>query len=127
MSLFEDLFGFSLFGPPTRETPYYKSDSTSSKPATDLQIPEEMHDFIKVLEMGAKKYAPNNWLEPEGKSSSEIEMHDHMGHHWARSYASIFNGDRLDESGLDHLLHLACRALMLYTRRQRNIRSSKDA
>lgn len=90
---------------------------------TECAIPNEFFDFLKILSLGAKKYAPNNWLERDGKKSSEREMHDSMFHHLAESFA----GQSTDiESGLDPLLHLACRALMLYTRRQRGIVHEAD-
>ncbi len=93
-------------------------------------ITPEMFDFLKIVSMGAKKYAMNNWLEPNGKKSSEKEMSDSMFHHLAESYTKSkthVHWEILDaESGLDPLLHLACRALMLYTRRQRNVRHEND-
>lgn len=98
---------------------------------TDLPpeaIPIELFDFLKVIEAGAKKYALNNWLKPDGGSCDEKTMHDKMFHHLARSFwAGEVQHTVLDaESGLDHLLHLACRALMLYTRRKRGIIHSVD-
>lgn len=90
-------------------------------PLTAIQ--PEMFDFLKVVSVGAKKYSMNNWLEPSGKRSSEKDMHDSMFHHLAESFA----GQRQDrDSGLDPLLHLATRALMLYTRRQRGIIHEDD-
>lgn len=83
----------------------------------------EMSDYQKVLKYGAKKYAHLNWLEPDGNKSSFKEMHDSMFHHLAESFANV-REDK--ESGLDPLLHLATRALMMYTRLQRNIKHSKD-
>lgn len=83
----------------------------------------EFDDIIKVLEMGAKKYSPNGWLEPEGPGTSHKEMHASLFRHLAASSAGI---EKDKESGLDHLLHVACRALMLYCRKQRSIRNPKD-
>lgn len=81
-------------------------------------IPEEMFEFLKIVKMGASKYALNNWLNEDGQNADERNMHASMFRHLAASSA----GQNVDnESGEDHLLHLACRALMLYTRRQRNI------
>lgn len=83
-----------------------------------VEIPEEMLDFLKVLEMGAKKYDNLNWLEPNGQKSSFKDMHASMFRHLANSQAGV----RLDhESGLDHLLHLTTRALMMYVRLKRGI------
>ncbi len=102
-----------------------------AKHKLDLEIPKEMDDWKKILEMGAKKHGANNWLDPDGKKSSEREMQDSMFHHLAKSFASSQEfsprGFRFDkESNLDHLLHLACRALMLYTRRQKGIVHKED-
>lgn len=84
----------------------------------DAVVPE-MLDFFLIVAMGAKKYEMNGWLKPDGKKCSERSMHDSMFHHLAESST----GDMPDEeSGLDPLLHLACRAMMLYTRRQRGIK-----
>ncbi len=80
-------------------------------------------DFMKVVEMGAAKYEPKGWLDSDGKGTSHEQMHNSMFHHLARSYA----GDRIDdESNLDHLLHLATRALMMYTRIKRDIYHTTD-
>jgi hypothetical protein len=84
-----------------------------------ITLPPELFDFIKVIEMGASKYEADGWLKPDGVGTSEKEMHASMSRHLAHSFA---NPDKLDlDSDLDHLLHLACRALMLYTRRVRSI------
>lgn len=84
---------------------------------------DEFFDILQVLEMGAEKYEANGWLEEDGKGTTHKQMHDSMFHHLAQSYAN----NRLDdESRLDHLLHVATRALMLYTRIQRGIVNSDD-
>jgi len=85
-------------------------------------LPEFQH-VKKVLEFGRLKYGNSNWLEPNGTKSSFKEMHDSAFHHLAESYA----GRRHDkESGLDPLLHLAARALMMYTRLEREIQHDND-
>lgn len=97
----------------------------NSRAEAVIQIPDEMYNFIKVVEFGvAKGYEPNNWLEPNGKRCSEKAMHDSMFHHLAESFSKDVKIDK--ESGLDPLLHLACRALMLYTRRQKGIVHGDD-
>jgi hypothetical protein len=80
--------------------------------------PIEMEDWIDVYEMGAEKHGLDNWLKPNGKTSSHKDMHASMFRHLAESSAGI-RADK--ESGLDPLLHLACRALMCYTRIKRGI------
>lgn len=79
---------------------------------------EDFNDLMKVLEFGAEKHGAHNWLHAQGKKSSHGEMCDSMFHHLAEAYS----GRKKDEeSGLNPLLHLACRALMLYTRQKNGI------
>ena len=80
-------------------------------------------DVLLVLEHGAKKYAKDNWLEPDGHRSSHKEMHDSMFHHLAESFSGV-KEDK--DTGLHPLLHLATRALMSYTRYRRGIIHPKD-
>lgn len=87
------------------------------------EVPEEFFDFLDIIDIGAKKYAPNNWLEPDGMRSSHKDMHDSIFHHIAESYSG-FREDQ--QSGKDPLLHAACRILMLYTRKKRGIKHSND-
>lgn len=84
---------------------------------------KDMLDFLNIFEMGAKKYAVNNWLDPNGAKTSHKDMHASMFRHLASSSAGI-NKD--EESGQDHLLHLAARAIMMYIRRKNGIRHSED-
>lgn len=94
----------------------------------------EFFDFLKVVAMGAKKYEMNNWLRKDGKNSNERAMADSMFHHLAESFVEARNSylehgkvcATDSESGLDPLLHLATRALMLHTRRQRTIIHPQD-
>jgi hypothetical protein len=102
-----------------------------------LEVPKEMYHFLKIMELGAKKHGANNWLNPNGKRSSEKDMHESMFHHLAESYAlgqlyknnpvSKVSGIKDKDTGLDPLLHLACRALMMYTRRQKLIVHEEDS
>ena len=98
----------------------------------------EFYDILKVLEMGAAKHGAHNWLNKAGgKKSSFKDMHDSMFHHLAESWGQkdrdMFKqpqphgADRREdeESGLDPLLHLACRALMCYTLIQRGYYEEK--
>ena len=97
-------------------------------------IQPEMFDFLQVVAMGARKYEMNNWLEPNGKSTSNKDMFSSCSRHLAESYA----GEMLDfetgglilpldkESGLDPLLHVQTRCAMKYTRRKRGINNPND-
>ena len=88
----------------------------------ELKEPE-FDDQYLVLEMGAKKHGPKNWLEPNGSKSSHKDMHASMFRHLAESSTGKTKDD---ESGLHPLLHLATRALMVYTRQQRGIIHEDD-
>jgi hypothetical protein len=87
-------------------------------------IQPEFFDFLKVVAIGARKYAMNNWLEPNGKRSSEKDMADSTFHHLANSFANPRSVDV--DTKLDHLLSAMCRCGMLYTRRQRGIIHPED-
>lgn len=92
-----------------------------NQPAKEIEYPKEFMDVYKIIDMGAVKYAPNSWLDYDNPSVQHRANHESMFRHLAHSQT----GDRLDyESEEDHLLHLACRALMQYTRLKRGI---KDA
>jgi hypothetical protein len=85
-----------------------------------MHVPVEFSHVVKVLEMGAKKYGANSWLK--GNHFDTHKNHKSMAHHLLESYRE----DRVDhESGLDPLLHLACRALMEYTLRHRDMIDSR--
>ncbi len=92
----------------------------------------EFLDVFDVLIFGMSKYGGNgdNWLEPNSKKMDHKSNHDSMFHHLSESLVlQNIQGieNRNDhESKLDVLLHLACRALMAYTRGQRGIRHDDD-
>ncbi len=84
---------------------------------TDLK---EFNDVFTVLEFGAKKYELQGWLKEDAYKMGHKDNSDSMFHHLSASFVSEGSTDK--ESGLNHLLHLACRALMEYTRQKRGIR-----
>lgn len=88
-------------------------------------VPESMLDFIEIMILGANKYGWNNWMKTNGKKSSEKDMHASMFRHLAQS-AVEGRGARDHESHLDPLLHLQCRASMLYFKRKHNIIHDDD-
>lgn len=81
-----------------------------------IEYPEEFKDVLLVLDTGAKKYGDNSWLS--GNHFDTHKNHKSMSHHLLESYRGILKDH---ESGLDPLLHLACRALMEYTLRKRGL------
>lgn len=105
-----------------------------------VSIPPEFGHFVEVLDFGATKYEPDNWMRPEGVKSDFDQMHKSIIHHIAHSYsvkkdASIADlhqavrvgflrgteGRKDSESGLDTLLHGITRAQMLYCRLRRGL------
>jgi hypothetical protein len=79
----------------------------------DLLPPEPLEDVVKVLTLGAVKYAPRNW---------------ERGMRWGRCFAAMmrhlwawWGGEARDpETGLSHLAHACCCLffLMAYERRR---------
>lgn len=79
-----------------------------------IEYPHEFLDVSKVLEFGAKKYSPNGWLQPGSfpRDKNIESMQRHLNEH--------IQGITSDhETKLDPLLHLATRALMMYTLQKR--------
>ena len=72
-----------------------------------LVKPEFVKGVAEVLTFGANKYAPNSWQTvPDAKRRYE----DALYRHWL----AYLEGEQLDnESGLEHLKHLACNAMFL--------------
>lgn len=91
----------------------------------ELWLPEFYH-FQDVLQHGIddKGYAKDGWLiNPISPTMNIQENCDHMFHHLAKIYA----GEWIDpDSRLPHFHHLACRAVMGYTRFSRKISHPKD-
>ncbi len=62
--------------------------------------------MVKVLEFGAKKYAPNNWK----KGLKYTDIYDSMQRH----LNSFMSGEDNDpESKISHVGHILCNALFL--------------
>lgn len=81
-------------------------------------IPKEFYDVNLVLLNGARKYGRDTYLQEEDYHLNFEDNCASMFRHLAKHTAGIDNDE---ESGLDHLLHLACRSLMLYTRKKRGL------
>lgn len=83
-----------------------------------MDMPPEFYDVMKIVEMGAKKHGKDTWLDKDNPSLETKANYASMCRHAAQSFC----GEEIDEeSGEDHLLHLACRSLMKYTRKKRGI------
>lgn len=79
----------------------------AGKAPWDLMPFAALAEVVKVLEFGAKKYAPDNWRKvPEAHKRYLAACFRHL---CARGL-----GEKLDpESGLPHLAHAACCVLFL--------------
>lgn len=82
-----------------------KSDRfNEGKPRWGLVHFESLVPMIRVLEFGAKKYAPENWKK--GLDLREIleSMQRHL--------AALMDGEETDkESGISHMGHIQCNAM----------------
>ena len=100
---------------------FYQDDDVRlwNEKALNSQSPEEPSEFYDVFDViyfGAEKYEANGWLEKDNFNLKD--NHASMSRHLAEAYMGV---DEDHESKLDPLLHLACRALMAYTRKRRGI------
>lgn len=65
---------------------------------------ESIEPMIEVLEFGAKKYAPKNWMKGLKKEEILESMQRHL--------AKLMDGEENDgESGLSHMGHIQCNAM----------------
>lgn len=117
--------------------------------SNDQLRPSEFNDIDLVLENGAKKHGARSWERFDCLNMQTPMNHDSMFHHLARSLVYHENRMLLDkiqkdldentltydtmcfvedlvknltvdkDSELNHDLHLACRAMMSYTRNKR--------
>lgn len=95
---------------PSETNEFVKGDA--GKPRYDLLPPELLEETAIVLEYGARKYSPNNWVNGADWGRYFAAM---MRHLWA-----WWRGEDNDpETGLSHLAHAACCLgfLMAYQRR----------
>jgi hypothetical protein len=83
-----------------------RKDDTG-KPDWSLMLWEQLEEVQAVLDYGAKKYKPYNWMLVDTPSTRYLSA-------MLRHMVAYAKGDRLDaESGLPHLAHAICCALFL--------------
>ena len=72
-----------------------------------LDFPNAMEELVRVADMGANKYEASSW---KTVPNAEERYRDALTRHFLAS----FKGVQDEESGLDHLAHMAwgCMALM---------------
>lgn len=87
------------------ELPGRKDDV--GKPRTDLLSARAMLEVARVLEFGARKYAPDNWKKVEGRRWRYFGAA--LRHLW-----DWWQGNRIDpESGCHVLAHAICDVMFL--------------
>jgi len=79
----------------------------SGKPRFSLVPLNALRAVVRVLDAGARKYAPDNWRKvPDARRRYYDAVHRHIGEWW--------DGEKLDpETGEHHLAHAACCILFL--------------
>lgn len=94
-------FNKDIENPPGKATRYDEGKTDWS-----LMPFDAVEEINKVLEFGAKKYAPNNWKK--GFPVSRV-LNSCLRHLF-----SFLRGERVDpESGLSHIAHAACNLLFI--------------
>ncbi len=74
------------------------------KPKWSLVHFASLIPMIRVLEFGAKKYAPKNWMKPMDTTEILESMQRHL--------AALLDGEIYDaESGISHMGHIQCNAM----------------
>lgn len=78
----------------------------TGKPDWSLLPLDAVEEVVKVMDMGAKKYARNNWQQMQDINRYRAAMMRHM--------KAEQSGESTDpESGLPHIAHVACNAIFL--------------
>lgn len=83
-----------------------KADGGKVRPTLLFKsMPYAVSQVIEVLEIGARKYSPDNWKKVEN-----ARYHDAL----LRHLLAYMQGEKLDpETDKEHLVHLVCCALFL--------------
>lgn len=106
------------FDSPVRVVPRYPDGQGRKDDGGKLPLhllpPDAIVEIAKVLDFGAKKYAPRNWEKGMSWSRPYAALMRHMFAWWA--------GEKADpETGLSHLAHAGCCLFFLLSYEQRHI------
>lgn len=94
--------------------PVAEKDTTGGRKDDGGKLPwhllpyDAVEDIVKVLDFGAKKYAPRNWEKGIVYSRVYGALMRHLVAWWMKE-----NGGRDKETGLSHLAHAGCCVLFL--------------
>jgi hypothetical protein len=96
-----------------------KFDSKKARPTLLLKsMPDAVQEVIDVLELGARKYAPDNWKKVENE-----RYHDAM----LRHVLAYLGGETLDqETSRHHLAHAVCNMLFLIQKEGATVPDAKE-
>lgn len=79
----------------------------AGKPQYSLLDDQSILDLVRVLTLGAKKYAPGNWQKVE---NGDVRYYDALQRH----LTAWRSGETSDpETGISHLAHAACNIMFL--------------
>lgn len=82
-----------------------------------------LSDLKQVTDVGDNKHGKDSWKDKDNPSLQHMANCHSMFHHLAEHML----GQTVDkDSGMDPLLHLACRALMAYERNYRVLKEETD-
>lgn len=91
-------------------TSFLKFDGTKVRPT--LFPKKAKYAALAVLEYGAQKYAPNNWMKATAPEDLQ-RYRDALERHWDEYIEDNTSVD--PESGLPHLHHALCNMVFLAT------------
>jgi hypothetical protein len=96
-----------------------KFDSKKARPTLLLKsMPDAVQEVIDVLELGARKYAPDNWKKVEN-----ARYHDAM----LRHILAYLGGETLDQETIKHhLAHAVCNMLFLIQKEGTTVPDAKE-
>lgn len=85
----------------------------------DLFPPEAYEAIVEVITHGSQKYGDNNWQtldDFENRFYAALERHIQA---WRK-------GEKIDESGLTHLSHVACNAVFLLYNELKKVKDAEN-
>lgn len=86
----------------------------SGKPQYGLLPPDALLEVVKVLTYGAVKYAPDNWRKVDNALKRYFDAAQRHQWEWKSGESTEWAaGEKLDESGMNHLAHAIASLLFM--------------